>query len=62
MGSDTGESETGKLVCDCGSDCNFTDHTTNTIEHIVTGINRVCNECGEIMDIWDFGVWGVYDN
>jgi len=36
---------------------NFRDVTVDFIDNIETEKERICNDCGELMDYWAFGYW-----
>ena len=48
----------GTGTCDnCGAVDNFRDVTTDKIDYIETEKDRICNNCGELMDCWAYGYW-----
>ena len=48
----------GNVICDnCGEAHSYTEHVTDRVDYTVTEKERLCNECGQLMDYWAYGNW-----
>lgn len=47
----------GKSICEVCKSNDFKDYLVSTIDYIETEKERICNNCGNIMDYWAYGYW-----